>query len=207
MIIVRSFAVAIEDLADISRVPGVDELRPTCCPGCGHAAHACGSTLGIVGHGTYRRQVLGLLPGRSIDIRVRRYLCRACGKTISILPDTLLPWRWYAGSVVLAALVGALLLERAIADLREAVGPGGRFPHWTTPARWASTLLERLWPWKSAELGGSVGIDPGTRLRRLLGLLGVHARSPDDDLCAAAQSAVRGTVHSRFTVTPIGHAH
>jgi hypothetical protein len=150
--------------------------------------------------------VLGLLPGKSIDIWIRRYRCRGCGKTISVLPDTLLPWRWYAGGAILLTLVGVLLLGRSVADLRESIGPGDRSPHWTTPGRWARALLERLWCWKSAELGGSLGIEPEKRLQRLLGLFGTHARSPDEELLAAVGRVVRGTTHTRDTVALIGHA-
>jgi hypothetical protein len=206
LIILRSLPVAIEDLSDPSRLPTVDELRPVSCPGCGRAAHASGPRLGIVGHGTYQRQVLGLVPGRAIVIRIRRYLCQACRKTISVLPDVLLPWRWYTAGAILAVLVGALIARNATADLRESRGPGGRAPHWTTPARWSSALLERLWAWMAAELGGSVGIEPTDRLRRLLGLLGVHARSPDEELIAATRLAARGTVHMRRSTARLGHA-
>ncbi len=206
MIIVRSLSVAIEDLADISRIPSVDEIRPAYCPSCGHAAHETGSTLGIVGHGTYPRQVLGFAASRSLVIRIRRYLCRGCTKTISILPDDLLPWRWYASTAIMAVLVGVLLLGRSVADLRESIGPGERTPHWTTPTRWRSALLERLWSWKSVELGGFTGIEPGERLRRLLGLLGLHARSPGDDFVSAVRRVIRGTSHTRLAVARIGHA-
>jgi len=183
---IRAFSVDVEDLVDIVRVPSVEELRPDFCPGCTGAAHPASEKLGIIGHGTYTRQVRGLSPGGWILIHVRRYLCVGCKRTISVLPS-LHPGRWYAAAAILRALVGALLLSASIADLRETIGPGDRSPHWTSPARWARQLGRGLWPWRAAELGHTDGQPRAEFLRRLLARGGCHARSPDPDLDLAAR--------------------
>lgn len=110
VVIVRAFPVSVEDLAQLSRLPSVDELRPGCCPLCEQPSRELGGGLQVVGHGTYRRQALGLTGGcREMLIWIRRFLCRACGRTISVLPDSLYPGRWYSAALILASLTLALL--------------------------------------------------------------------------------------------------
>ena len=117
--ILRSFSVDIEDLSHLSRVPSVDELRPSACPRCKNPARRPGGRLGIVGHGTYLRQVLGRVgASQSLVIRIRRYLGRGCRRTISVLPEALLPGRWYAGAVILLALTLSLLLAVPAGEVR-----------------------------------------------------------------------------------------
>lgn len=60
VVIIRQFAVCVEQLANRSQLPSVEALRPACCPVGDQPAYPPGERLGIVGHGTYRRQVLGL---------------------------------------------------------------------------------------------------------------------------------------------------
>ena len=64
----------------------------------------------------YSRQVCGLVETGWILIWIRRFLCLACGRTMSLLPDRLHPWRWYAGTVIIEALFRhCILLESAAA--------------------------------------------------------------------------------------------
>ena len=200
MINVRAFATEVEDLADLSRLPSVDALRPSSCPCCGAAAYPASGNLGVVGHGTYQRQVRGLAPGQWVVIFIRRYLCLTCKRTISVLPDLLLPWRWYSANSILMVLVQALLLGVAVASLRDAIGPGGRAPHWLTPARWARQLGDRLWSWRAAEVGHCAKLERPELLARILALGDAHARSPDVELERAACRLIAGTSHSRREV-------
>jgi branched-subunit amino acid transport protein len=108
--IVRYFGFPATELQNLSRVPSTDELRPVQCPSCGVAAGPPGA-LRLVGHGRYRRQLLGLPDApEGVVIFVRRFLCLACRKTASILPEEVHPRRWYAGAAILAALVRYLIL-------------------------------------------------------------------------------------------------
>jgi len=61
-----------EEIADPSR------YRPDHCPQC-QAAH------GLTAHGFYRRTLVDA--GFDGSIRVRRYLCRLCRRTVSLLPQ------------------------------------------------------------------------------------------------------------------------
>jgi hypothetical protein len=105
MQILREIVGAVDDLLDLRdgvRLPSVAELRPTRCLICGQAAYV-GGGLRIVGHGVYLRQVLGV-GERGFEVPVRRYLCRGCERTTSVLPDLLHPRYWYAAGVILEAL-------------------------------------------------------------------------------------------------------
>lgn len=196
MINVSAFAVDVEDLTDLNRLPSVDQLRPSSCPRCGAPSCPPGKSLGIVGHGTYRRQVRGLAPGDWAIIFVRRYLCRCCGGTISVLPDELLPRRWYTGGAILRVLVDVLVRGITVAALRSIVGPGERSPHWTSPGRWASQLGTSLWQWRAAELANRKSLDAGVLIQRLMNLAGADIRGPSTDLEAAARFLVTGTSHA-----------
>lgn len=68
VVIVRAFPVSIECLAERSRVPSIDELRPPCCPLCEELSRQADGRLQIVGHGTYKRQALGLEACRDLVI-------------------------------------------------------------------------------------------------------------------------------------------
>ena len=88
--ILHSFALELEAFTDILRLPDVRATCPSSCPCCGNPTYPPGGTLGVIGHGTYRRQVIGVGLGRSLLIFVRRYLCKACRRTFAVLPDDLL---------------------------------------------------------------------------------------------------------------------
>lgn len=202
VVILRALTVAVEDLSSHRRLPSVDALRPSSCPCCSQVAYPPGERLGIVGHGTYTRQVLGL-GGGPLEVLVRRYRCRGCGGTASILPDGLLPWRWYAGTAIVVALVLSLLLRRSAAAVRERLDQVGETAGWKTLERWQRRLLAPLWRWKAAQVGVEAGV-PGKdrgeraeRLRRLLALACASARSPDSELEAAARTLGTDTAHTR----------
>jgi hypothetical protein len=80
-------------------------------------------------------------------IPVRRYLCRACGGTISVLPAELYPRRRYAAVAVLLVLVRHYVLGACAEALRLTFGPrcdDGLYA-WSQPRRWGRQLLDRLW--------------------------------------------------------------
>ena len=123
MIIIRSFCDSVEELFDANRLPSVEQLRPSSCPLCGELAFSPGKPLGIVGHGTYRRQILGVVEVAVEAITlVRRYLCRGCRRTINILSDHLHPRRWYGGGAILEALKLHLLKDLSEREIRERFG-------------------------------------------------------------------------------------
>jgi Domain of unknown function (DUF6431) len=83
-----------EEISDAGR------HRPDRCP-------QCEAKQPLTGHGFYRRTLVDL----AFDgvIRVRRYLCRACKRTVSLLPDFALPWLRFSITMVSFFLVARLL--------------------------------------------------------------------------------------------------
>lgn len=200
VVIVRTFSVSVEDLAQRSRLPSVEELRPACCPLCDQPSRDPGGELQIVGHGTYSRQALGLTGGcRELLIWIRRFLCRACRRTISVLPDSLYPGRWYAAIAILTSLTLALLGGVPAWKIQEQFA-GHRSRDWKTLERWQQQLLAPLWSWLAGQLGFR---EPAcdregrrSRLQRLLALHGASGTSPPEKLEDVARVLLCETAHT-----------
>lgn len=141
---------AIDILSDRSRLPSVGQLRPAICPGCKHPAYPSGPLLGIVGHGSYKRMVLCLT--HDTVVIIRRYLCRGCGGTISVLADVIHPGRWYAAGVILEAIRRHLDGESET-NLIKAFAPHIQSGRWRSLYRWSRQLGQRLFAWLARRLG------------------------------------------------------
>jgi hypothetical protein len=77
-----------------------DRYRPEYCP-------QCKAPQPLTGHGFYSRSLIdGAFDG---VIRVRRYLCRCCKRTISLLPEFVLPYLRFSVSVIALFLTARLL--------------------------------------------------------------------------------------------------
>lgn len=196
VVIVQALCDRIEELFEAARLPSVERLRPDSCPLCGQLAFVPGERLGIVGHGTYRRQVLGVTEADAEGIAiVRRYLCRGCERTLSVLSDHLHPGRWYAAGTILESLKLHLLEGVNESEIRQRFGIEFDAESWRTLRRWRSQLLVTLWYWLARRLGART--EPATRsegrrrLRRLL------SEGP-------ARSLLRATVHFRGLVWRLG---
>jgi len=199
--IVQSFGFPAAELQNLSRVPSTDEIRPAQCPSCGVAAGAPGA-LSLIGHGLYQRQLLGLPDApEGVVIFVRRFFCRACRKTASILPDEVHPRRWYAGAAILVALVRYLIEGVSAAMIRAELGSISGSRGWKSLERWKRQFLGSLWFWKAKELGypdasGDAEPVPSKQwLRRFLNHLGATDPYPPDECVAAACAATSGTIH------------
>ena len=177
---VRRFPVPVESLSDRRCLPSVEELRPLACPSCQEPART-GKGLRIVGHGTYERQVLGLRSScRYVVILIRRFFCRGCRRTISVLPNDLYPGRWYAGIAILLSLALSLLRGRADARVRQHITGTREGRDWRTLERWRGQILCPLWNWLARQVGASG--PPGDRsesARRLMRLLLLHRTRSD----------------------------
>src|ERR1051326_3714895 len=77
-----------------------DRYRPDHCP-------QCEAKQPLTGHGFYSRTLVDL--AHDGEIRVRRYLCRLCQRTVSLLPDFALPWLRFSLTVIALFLVARLL--------------------------------------------------------------------------------------------------
>jgi hypothetical protein len=73
-----------------------DSPRPESCPGC--RGQGC-----LIGHGYYLRKAKD--EQRSYFILVKRWLCKICHKTVSILPNILFPYRHYLVRVIQGVVV------------------------------------------------------------------------------------------------------
>lgn len=98
MQILHPFAGSIKQYADAISDP--NRYRPDHCP-------QCKAKQPLTGHGFYRRTLVDV----AFDgvIRVRRYLCRSCKRTVSLLPEFALPWLRFSISVIALFLVARLL--------------------------------------------------------------------------------------------------
>ena len=162
--------------------------------------------LQVVGHGMYSRQVCGLVETGWIVIWIRRFLCLACGRTMSLLPDRLHPWRWYAGTVIIEALFRHCILLESAAAIGARFGRPEDAVEWRSLRRWRGQLLvsPTLWGWLGPRLGvtkPAANRNEGkTRLERLLAEGGCIARSGIlalEEVSGAVRKTLRDLVHDR----------
>ncbi len=94
----------------LQEISDPQRCRPHSCP-------QCQARRPLTAHGFYCRTLVDV----AFDgvIRVRRYLCRLCKRTVSLLPDFALPYLRFSLSVIRLFLVARLLAGRT---LREAIG-------------------------------------------------------------------------------------
>jgi hypothetical protein len=162
MQILHPFAGSIQQYAEAIADP--DRYRPDHCP-------QCEARQPLAGHGFYRRTLVDV----AFDgvIRVRRYLCRLCRRTVSLLPEFALPWLRFgltAIAMFLAArlLRGATLAAAALAASQKAM-PYQRGQFWI---RRFGKQAESL----CAALAASIGPPPAanfvTRALRMLESVG-----------------------------------
>jgi hypothetical protein len=98
MQILHPFAGSIQQYAE--EISDPDRFRPDHCPQCA-AQHP------LTAHGFYTRTLADV----AFDgvIRVRRYLCHACKRTVSLLPEFALPYLRFSVLVICLFLVARLL--------------------------------------------------------------------------------------------------
>ena len=98
-----------------------DQTRPSQCPQC-HAKRP------LKAHGFYTRTIIdtafeGL-------IRIRRYFCAACRRTVSLLPEFALPYLRSSIAVIAVFLVMRLLLNQSLHDSLPPSTPYQRGQFW-----------------------------------------------------------------------------
>lgn len=98
MQILHPFAGSIQQYLEAIADP--NRHRPDHCP-------QCGAKEPLAAHGFYRRTLVD--PDFDGTIRVRRYLCRLCKRTVSLLPQFALPWLRFSLTVISLFLVARLL--------------------------------------------------------------------------------------------------
>jgi len=104
MQMLHPFAGSVEQYAEQLADP--DRHRPSACPQC-QARHP------LTAHGFYTRTLIDL----AFDgiIRVRRYLCQECKRTVSLLPQFVLPYLRASIAVIALFLIARLLHGQTLA--------------------------------------------------------------------------------------------
>jgi hypothetical protein len=115
-------------------------LRPGDCPIC----HAVGQ---MIGHGYYRRKPKGL--ERCWVLWVKRWKCKACGKTVGAVPSFLLFYRHYLLSVIQWVLVWRFEAGYSWSELDKAVSEDG-IPSRRTKQRWCGRFVAYALEWLQA---------------------------------------------------------
>ena len=90
----------------LKEIADADRYRPNHCP-------QCDATRPLTAHGFYSRTLVDIDFDGSI--RVRRYLCHACKRTVSLLPEFTLPYIRFGITVIALFLVARLLIGRTLA--------------------------------------------------------------------------------------------
>jgi hypothetical protein len=114
--------------------------RPAMCPYCGNWA-------ALEAHGYYQRWVSAFeAVGRLVRIRVRRFFCRRCERTVSLLPSFALTYR----------LLNSELVERFLTGqpLR------GAEQRWQALLQRYRARAERFYPQLVALIGREFGLTP-----------------------------------------------
>jgi len=123
MQILHPFTGSIQQYVESTSNP--DRYRPAHCP-------QCEAKQPLVGHGFYTRTLVDC--GFDGVIRVRRYLCRLCKRTVSLLPQFALPWLRFSITVISLFLVARLLqgltLAAAALAARQPAMPYQRGQFW-----------------------------------------------------------------------------
>lgn len=98
-----------------------DRYRPAHCPQC-QAKHP------LTAHGFYTRTILDT----AFDglIHVRRYLCEACRRTVSLLPEFALPYLRSSVTVIALFLIARLLQAKTLAAALPPASPYQRGQFW-----------------------------------------------------------------------------
>lgn len=119
MQILHPFSGSVHDY--LSQLGGPDSHRPQQCPLC-HAKQP------LTGHGFYTRTLTS--PGFDGPIRIRRYLCEACRRTVSLLPCFALPYLRFSLTVISLFVVARVLGQKTLTQAMPASGPYQRGQSW-----------------------------------------------------------------------------
>lgn len=111
--------------------------------GCAH----CGRQGCMIGHGHYRRKPrdgLGVYP-----MLIKRWRCKGCGRTASVLPNFLLRYRQYLLRVIGGVLALRYEAVASWAAIMTGVADSG-YPALRTIQRWSASFREQAPGWAKA---------------------------------------------------------
>ena len=144
---------------------GVKQYQAECgaaCPYRPESCPECGSQGRLVKHGVYWRKPRD--GERVYRVAIHRWRCQACKRTVSVLPDFLLRFRWYLLDVVSEVVVARAEQGASWSEL-EAEAKGA--PHVRTMQRWWVSFGSQALRWLSViqaflaqQDSGSPWLDP-----------------------------------------------
>jgi hypothetical protein len=119
MQILHPFAGSVADY--LAQLDNPDQYRPHQCP-------LCQAKRPLAAHGFYTRTIVD----STFDgwIRVRRYLCESCRRTVSLLPDFALPYLRFSVTVIAAFLVARLVHGKTLGEALPPAAPYQRGQSW-----------------------------------------------------------------------------
>lgn len=138
MPIVLDFGPSVQDY--IAHFNDILFPRPPCCP-------LCGTPDVLIGHGFYKR--LPKDQSQVYSIRIKRWLCKACQRTIALLPSFLLRFRHYLLAVIQQVIV-ARFEDHASWHKTEARCASAGLPSLSTIGRWCHAFAEHAATWWAA---------------------------------------------------------
>jgi ferredoxin len=140
----------------LERVPTCDEARPARCVCCGAPGRPLKGRMIIVGHGLRGRAQSGPLDPdgapTTVELRVRRYLCRRCRACLIVAPRGVVRHRRYSGLAIALALALWSLDGKSAREVRRRVSPRectgfDTVISWPALRRWAQAVATgRLFP-------------------------------------------------------------
>ena len=142
-----------------------EEQQKDCvCPG---ACPLCGGVDDLIGHGYYLRKPKGMISRKDTgSVWIKRWLCKLCHRTISVLPDFLLTFRHYVVPVVQAVIEAHYGCGRSWAALEAECAEAGA-PARRTMQRWCGSFAQQACRWLGAvqatlaqQDSGSPWLDP-----------------------------------------------
>jgi transposase-like protein len=151
--------------------------RPAACPRCQTAGR-------LIGHGFRPRKALAA--DQAFPLRIRRWRCKACGVTISMLPSFLLCHRWYLLAVIQACVLARLEGHASWREVSAACAVAGA-PSLRTLKRWCRALAQQAPAWLAAILVTLAAHDPAAPLLDALG--------PAAEKQAAPAALLAATLH------------
>ena len=123
--------------------PSESSHRPRDCPHCEDVDT-------FIGHGYYWRQPID--QQKAYPIRIKRWLCKACRRTVSILPSFLLRFRHYLLAVIQEVVTARIEKKASWGQIEQQCTneKGERLPSERTIRRWYRSFSEQAPRWLAA---------------------------------------------------------
>lgn len=150
MVIVIEFGCSVDEY--VNHFPQLVFPRPEVCPHC-HAVQL------LIGHGFYRRRPI--TPTDVYCVWIKRWLCKACRHTLSLLPSFLLSYRHYLLDVIEPVVVTRFEEGASWVQVAHRCSVGG-YPALRTLGRWCVSFTQHAPAWWALIQHTLAEHDPGS---------------------------------------------